>query len=171
MPYRRFRVKIFEKCHFKLKHMIAKPDHPKRSIKERILDPHYRITEEEWQEYLQSIRDANPNSNLNDDDTRELKVLGRYHYIHRINGELNNEFNVRIVVETEEDFKLTMRTIEDYLRTGEITITINKIIEDWDDIPSPPQEQLEKAIEIANQFKLELPPVPEVEKTNEPSWD
>ena len=109
----------------------------------------------------------NPNSDLESDCFR----FGNKHYIHKINGEVDNEYNVGIWVKNSHDLHVSMQQIENEILAGRITITINEIHEDWDDIPSPTQEDLDRAIAICDRYKLPDPIVPKTQETGQPSWD
>ena len=102
--------------------------------------------------------------------SRELAV--KYHWIHLVNGEVDSQYRVTVATDTISELHQTMVELEKQIYNGEVSVEITKVVEDWIDIPSPPQEQLQQAIEITNSTELPQPPVPEVpEKYLRTSWD
>ena len=66
---------------------------------------------------------------------------------------------------------LTIEQIENDLINDKITITINETREDWLDLPSPPPEDLESAMQICDHFKFPDPVVPDYKGNESDSWD
>ena len=117
----------------------------------------------------ESISNSNQNSDSNGSDL--FIHLGHYHYKRTVNGDVDQEFNVPIVVESVSDLDSTMKQIREEIVDGEIQITIHRTREYWDDIPSPPTEDFNAAIAIKDNYELPEIEVPETQQTNSPSWD
>ena len=96
---------------------------------------------------------------------------GRFHYEHRVNGELDHQYDGHIVYSNRRELHQSMQFLEQEIFDGNVTITIKKVKEDWDDIPSPTPEDLEAAIQIMDQIQLPDPEVPKCQETSEKSWD
>ena len=111
-------------------------------------------------------------SSIEDSNGSDLLIpFGHYHYKRTYNGDIDLEFNVPILIESTDELNSTLDQIRKDLMDGEITITIHKKTEYWDDIPSPPAEDLAQAIAIMNEYELPEPEVPKVPETDQPSWD
>ena len=148
--------------------MISHPDHRERSIREQRMNTVQELTQEEKNRAIARFIEekSNPNSKFG-----IYRRIGRYHFIHKVNGDIDHEFNASIGYETDEEFNSTIESIAEKLKTGEISIEITKVTEDWDDIPSPDPQELAEAEASMNQFQIPLPPILKVPPTNEPSWD
>ena len=77
------------------------------------------------------------------------------------------EFINPVIINGIDDW---INLLEEILSTDS-RIQIKTIKEDWDDIPSPPEEDLDQAIQIMDQIKLPDPIFPKVQETGQPSWD
>ena len=114
---------------------------------------------------------SNSISNSDSNGSDLFMHIGHYHYKRMVNGDIDQEFNVPIVVESTADLDSTISQIRQKIVDGEIQITIHKKTEYWDDIPSPSQEDLDRAIAICDSIPMPDPIVPETQQTNSPSWD
>ena len=151
--------------------MLTRADHPKTtSYKQFHMN---MVTGEKKEESNESIDQSQFHSESNsefDFDVCYIK-LGTYHYIRTDNGDVDLEYNVPIVVESMNEFNETMNQIRKDLLDGEVKITIEKRTQYWDDVPSPKEEDVQKAIAICDQFEFALIEVPEPQSIDSPSWD
>ena len=144
--------------------MIDRDDHPKVTCKQIRMDMITGRIEEE-------IKDSIVNQNSNSESEDQEILIGKYHYKCSINGEIEHEYVTEAVTKNLNDFKLSMEQIGEQILNGEITITIERNVEFWDDVPSPTQDEIENAIRIMDQSNTIEIEVPEHQITDEPSWD
>ena len=136
-----------EKCRFKLG-MITKADHQK-------------VTYLQAQE---SESESDSDSKLKFESPIQLGTRMTQVYYNRVK---EAEFINPVIINGIDDW---INLLEEILSTDS-RIQIKTIKEDWDDIPSPPEEDLDQAIQIMDQIKLPDPIFPKVQETGQPSWD
>ena len=121
-----------------------------------------RINETNHANELNSNHNSNPEPEFEAPIIVGTKVT-KYYY----NDEPDLFYSEPIVINSRADFD---ELLDEFLNSKS-TITFTKVEDDWDDIPSPPQEDLEAAIQIMDQIQLPDPIVPIPQKTNLPDWD
>ena len=120
---------------------------------------------------VQRLEEEHPKSNSESKSEFNELSIDIYHYKRVINGETDQEFTAPIVVNSIEDLKISIQQIQQQIVDGEITITIHKTVEFYDDIPSPTTEDVEKVIEIMDNYQLPSPDVPKPQQISDDSWD
>ena len=133
--------------------MIAREDHPKPQrlyLKARLNTMSVEeVTHEDNQQ-----SDEQFNQYSQSDDCYER--IGYYHYQRFDNGELDSQFRTPICVANCIDLHKAMMQIEEQILNKEITITIHKKVEYFDDIPSPSIEELDWQSQFAIQFQCPI---------------
>ena len=142
MPYRRFRVKIWW-------HNFGKVPFSKMIARPDHQRPNY---------YKMQLEKNN------------LMFVGARTTTYYYNGNKAAIESEPITIREDQIQDLLSEIQDEILNKGGF-IKIEHKEEDWDDIPSPPQEDLEAAIQIMDQIKLPDPIVPIPQKTNLPDWD
>ena len=109
-------------------------------------------------------QESNDNSNRKFDSPIQLgNRVTKYYY----NGELEADYINPVIVNGVDDWI----DLLDEITSTKSTISITTIDEDWDDIPSPTQEELDRAIAICDRYEFPDPVVPKTQETGQPSWD
>ena len=144
--------------------MITHPDHKRTKMFEA-------EKEKANEKSNQSQSNSDSESELDQDPDPYCRRYGNWHYEYRVNGELDHQFSAPIVYSNRAELHDSMKSLEEQILEGRVEITIKEAREVWDDIPSPPPEDLEAAIQIMDRYKLPDPIFPEVPETKLPDWD
>ena len=139
--------------------MLTKEDHPKVTGKKLHMN---MITGQIAVEKNESIPDSDSNLEIQ---------FGKYHYKRIDNGVVDQEFTVPVVVKSLQDLTITMEQLKRQILYGEIQITIEKIVTYNDDVPSPTESDIEKAIRISEESNPIEIEIPETQSIDSPSWD
>ena len=145
--------------------MISKPDHPKP---EKLYLKAKMATMQVEQVENEESQERSPIENSNDDCKFDPPIhLGIHVKEIYYNNDLEASFTYPVMIDGVDSWIDWLNEITN----SKSRIQITTRIEDWDDIPSPSQEDLNKAIAICDESNTIQIDVPTLQEIDSPSWD
>ena len=137
--------------------MIDRDDHEKISIRKQRMNAVPEVSQEEKNRAILRILNSDSDAEIELEDDYEI---GKIHYQYKVNDEVMFQYRTGICAKTYEEFQSAINQLGEDILNQRVKITIHKVDQIWEDVPSPTMEEIQRASEIVDQsnpIEIQIP--------------